>query len=294
MEIGVDASSRLATGNHGGNDQVRTGDIVSAGENAWAGSCHGFAIDNDQAVFMGLEVWRGLANDRIGPVAERQYGGIGIDDEIRVFNGHWLAATFSIWLAELHADALDLFQRAVFTSDEFDRLGEELVLGALFAGELAVFAPAGHLFLGAAVEAGNFIGTHAQSGAQAVGGSVAAADDGYLAPDGRAGTQICRQHIQGYVGADQELGSFVDTWQVFAGHFHGSIDLGAYANKDSFVSFIKKIINRLVFADIGVSYKLHTGRRQVLPAGEDHVFGQLEVGDAIEQQAARLGFAIRK
>ena len=45
---------------------------------------------------------------------------------------------------------------------------------------------------------------------------------------------------------------------------------------------------------VGVADKFHASLLQVLPAGKDHVLGQLEIGDAVDQQATRLGLGIQR
>mgnify|MGYP001131824242 CR=1 FL=1 len=68
-------------------------------------------------------------------------------------------------------------------------------------------------------------------------------------------------------------------------------DLRAYADKYSPIAFFEQIVDGFFFTDRCVADELHACLSQVLPAGEDHVFGQLEIGNAIDSQStwSRLG-----
>src|SRR3990172_6931528 len=78
--------------------------------------------------------------------------------------GPWVGAGRAgvVGLAQLALQALHRAQPSVGAGDETHRLGEEAVLGALFASQLAILLSAGHLFLGSPIETGDLLGAHAQ------------------------------------------------------------------------------------------------------------------------------------
>ena len=67
------------------------------------------------------------------------------------------------------------------------------------------------------------------------------------------------QQLHRNIRPDQEIGRFIYAREIFARRFHGSIYLGADANKDCFEPFFEKTVNGLIFADIRIPNKLHPG-----------------------------------
>ncbi len=86
--------------------------------------------------------------------------------------------------------------------DKFNRLGEELELCAFFFGQLPVVGAAGHLFLRAAVKAGDLFRFHPHRGAQAVGGCVSTTDDGNLFPGDGLWVQVFGEQVGADIVAD--------------------------------------------------------------------------------------------
>ena len=125
-------------------------------------------IGDDQAILLGVQAGGGFANERVGPIAQRLHHGVGFDDKVRAFHRHGLAAAFCIRLAKLHLDAFNLGKVPLLVGDKAHRLGQKLVMSALFQGQLAILHAARHFLDRAAVQAGDFLCAHAQRGAQAV------------------------------------------------------------------------------------------------------------------------------
>ena len=293
-QVFVNRPGGFAPAHHGGDDQVRPGDAVSAGEDALAGGGAGLpVVDGDQPPVFHFQPRRGLAEDRVGPVAERQDGGVTGDAEVGAFHGDGFAAAFGVGFAQPHFETFHRGQFSVFARDEFDGLGQEAVFGAFFARHLAILFAAGHFVLGAAVQAGDFLGAEAQGGPQAVGGGVAAADDHHMLADFERLQHVRRKQAALHVAADQEVGRFENAGQVGAGGvFHFGVHFRADADEDCSEALGEQVVNGFVFADIGVRDEFDACALELLPFFLPDFLGKFEVGDAVHEQAARRGLGL--
>jgi len=120
---------------------------------------------------------------------------------------------------------------------------------------------------------------HAQGCAQAIGGGIAAADDGNVSADFRPVAELMREQIHVDIGANEEVGGGVDAGQVLAGESHGHINGGAEPQKDGIVPPAKQLLDGDARTDVSVTDEGDARAQKIIPDIEHDLLGELEVRD---------------
>ena len=156
-----------------------------------------------------------------------------------------------------------------------------------FVGVVALLFAARHLRLGAAINAIDLaLRPQAEGGAHAVHGGIAAADHRRAPADVGLGAQLLRQFFRRQVAAHQKLSGLIDVLQLLAGHLDSVAGGGAVPEEDGIVTARQQLVHAVLAPDVDPALKAHALTFQALDQSLHHFFLQLEVGNAVEQQAA--------
>src|SRR3990170_4373968 len=287
LQVTVDRVGGAAAVGQGRDHKVGAVDVVAAGEQAAAAGAVVVADSNQVAALVRVQAGRRLLQQVVGAVADGEDDGVGRDRELGAGDGLRAAAPRLVGVPQAHALAVGGGDVAVLAHEAGGR-GEVLELDALFAGVAALLLPAFLLVLGAAVHAGDALRAQAHGGADAVHGGIAAADDEDVPAERRGFAHLLRELVGLQVAAHQELRGLVAPGQLLAGDAHLAADAGAGADEDGVEAVGEHIVDRYVAADPGVADELDADAAQEVELLGEDLLAHLEVGDAVEEDAARL------
>ena len=105
----------------------------------------------------------------------------------------------------------------------------------------------------------------------------------------RTGVSSCGEPEGAHqVRTGQVLVGRVDAVGVFAGDVHEVGEARARRHVDGVEAVVEEIVHGERLADDGVELELHAHLREVVHLGLDDVLGEAELGDAVDEDAARL------
>ena len=228
----------------------------------------------------------------LGIEAERLDHQLGLDHEARVRHGLRPLAAGGIGRAQAHAHGAHARDLAIAQKSLRCCLPDEL--DALLLGVAHLAHRARHVGPVAPVQAAHRGSPLAHRGAHAVHGGVAAADHHHPLAGGVEGAGIERRHgiAQALAIARGEVVERLhDVGEADAGRGDVARPVDAGADEQRVVARAQ-LVERQPRADLAVEVEADAARGQHVGAPLDHPLVELEIGDAVDQQAAHPVVAI--
>ena len=245
------------------------------------------ADDVDGAPLGGLQGRLGVLDDRVGGVAQRHDGQVGLH-HFGAAAGDRAATARGVGFAQFDDVELGTGDEVgLVVADELAGGAQHLELDAFLQRVVKLLHPYRHLGLGAAIDDGDVAAEATRSARRVHGGVAATNDHDVLAPALGQRRLMALDGALHQVDAGQKLVGRHDVEQVLAGHVHEARQAGAGADKNLPEAGLLQIAEGGGLADNEVLDELAAEGLDLRDHVVDQFVGQAELGNAVTQHATK-------